>query len=473
MRLTFNEIAEHLGLPERADGLALNCAVTDSREAAPGALFVCIPGSRVDGHDYARAAAERGASALLASRALPEAGIPVLRVDDTVRALGKIAALWRGRTKARVVGVTGTAGKTTVKEVLAQTLAVRGKTARSPLNNNNQIGMPRAMLATDGDEDFWVMEAGISHAGDMEELASVLRPDVGLILNVGAGHTEGLGGRGVAWHKTRMLQHLSAGGAGLVCADYPDLLREARAAGVALHCFSALNGDAEYQAAYVGPADGDDGRGVYRLRIAGHRCEVTAPFRGHYGAENVAAVAACAHLLGLTAEETARGLAQASLPQQRFREIRAGAWLCIDDTYNANPLSMRRMLDAAAERAKARPFVAVLGEMLELGDLAAAEHEALGRHLAALRPAAVFWKGGQGAAVRIGLNAGGYAGPWLPVEDAAAFVGAWEDVAAGLPGGVALFKGSRGNRLECLLEALRGALDSVPDAGTAAACPAC
>ena len=479
MRLTYNEIAAHLGLSVLEGDIALTVAVTDSREAAPGALFVCIPGSRVDGHEFVSAAVGLGASAVLASKPLPHAGVPVLLVEDTVKALGKIAALWRDKTRAKVVGVTGTAGKTTLKEVLAQVLAVRGKTAKNALNNNNQIGMPRAMLATDGDEDFWVMEAGISHEGDMEELSSVLRPNLGVILNVGAGHTEGLGKKGVAWHKSRLLTNLAPGGIGLVCADYPDLVRDARATGAELHFFSAAGRAVEYRASYAGPAPAtptaessalaattptatdapDDRRGLYHLWLDGARCVVTAPFRGEYGAENVVAVAAVAHQLGLSNAEIAQGLAQSSLPVQRFNQTRLGQWLLIDDTYNANPLSMRRMLDAAAERAAGRLFVPVLGEMLELGSQAAEEHEALGRHLADLKPAAIFWKGGHGEDIRAGLTRGGYTGPWFEVYDAAAFASEWAQLAQGAfagnkTGGVMLFKGSRGNRLECLLQTL-------------------
>ena len=474
MRLTYNEIAARLGLSALESDIALTATVTDSREAAPGALFVCIPGSRVDGHDFVPAAVELGASAVLASRALPGAGVPVLVVEDTIKALGSIAAMWRDKTTARVVGVTGTAGKTTLKEVLAQVLSVRGKTAKNALNNNNQIGMPRAMLATDGDEDFWVMEAGISHEGDMEELSSVMRPDIGLILNVGAGHTEGLGSKGVAWHKSRLLTNLAPKGIGLVCADYPELVREARATGAELHFFRATGRAVDYRASYAGPApaqvDGrddavtgidapDDRRGLYHLWLDGSRCDVTAPFRGEYGAENVIAVAAAAHLLGLSNAEIAQGLAQSELPVQRFNQTRVGKWLLIDDTYNANPLSMRRMLDAAAERAAGRLFVPVLGEMLELGPQAAAEHEALGKHLAELKPSAVFWKGGHGENIRAGLTCGGYTGPWFEVYDAAAFAAAWAELthtafAENKTGGVALFKGSRGNRLECLLQTL-------------------
>ena len=479
MRLTYNEIAAHLGLSALEGDIVLTVAVPDSREAPPGALFVCIPGSRVDGHEFVSAAVALGASAVLASKPLPLAGVPVLLVEDTVKALGKIAALWRDKTRAKVVGVTGTAGKTTLKEVLAQVLAVRGKTAKNALNNNNQIGMPRAMLATDGDEDFWVMEAGISHEGDMEELSSVLRPDLGVILNVGAGHTEGLGKKGVAWHKSRLLTNLAPGGIGLVCADYPDLVRDARATGAELHFFSATGRAVEYRASYAGPAPAtpaaesaapaattptaadapDDRRGLYHLWLDGARCVVTAPFRGEYGAENVVAVAAVAHQLGLSKAEIAQGLAQSNLPVQRFNQTRLGQWLLIDDTYNANPLSMRRMLDAAAERAAGRLFVPVLGEMLELGSQAAEEHEALGRHLADLKPAAIFWKGGHGEDIRAGLTRGGYTGPWFEVYDAAAFASEWAQLAQGAfagnkTGGVMLFKGSRGNRLECLLQTL-------------------
>lgn len=463
-------MAAHLGLTgaasPRGEALA-SCVVTDSREARPGALFVCVPGERVDGHDFAAGAVERGAAAVLASRPLPDVGVPVLLVEDTVRALGRLASLWRDRTRARVVCVTGTAGKTTLKEALAQVLSVRGKTARTAKNHNNQIGMPCAVLNTDGDEDFWVMEAGISHAGDMDELASVLRPDMGLILNVGPGHTEGLGRMGVAWHKARLLAYLAEGGCGLVSADYPELTREVAALGAKLHFFSAVDERAAYHAAWLkdesagGRAgEGAPARGRYRLWLHGETCDVLAPFQGAYGAENSIAVAAAAHLLGLSTAEIAEGLASARLPLQRFNRCRLGLWEVIDDTYNANPLSMRRMLDAAAGQARGRAFVPVLGEMGELGAVAEHMHEELGRHLAELAPAAVFWKGGQADAVCAGLKRGGYGGPWLTVDGPEAFMAAWKELArhgllAKERGGLLLFKGSRFNRLETLLTAFR------------------
>ena len=184
-----------------------------------------------------------------------------------------------------------------------------------------------------------------------------------------------------------------------------------------------------------------------------------APFRGSYGAENCIAVAAVASLLGLTPETIARGLAGAELPAQRFVRKQAGPWQIIDDTYNANPLSMLRMLDAAAELARGESrgcFIAVLGEMRELGELAVREHERLGRHLAEVRPAAVFWKGGQADAVRAGLEQGGYAGLFCIPADAGEFCARLQETAAGAAhGGLVLFKGSRSNALEEWVTALQ------------------
>ncbi|MDR3357824.1 MAG: UDP-N-acetylmuramoyl-tripeptide--D-alanyl-D-alanine ligase [Desulfovibrio sp.] len=456
MRLKYHEAAAWLGLAPRCGDRLLTSVATDSREVKPGALFVCIRGEHADGHDFVRQAEEAGAAAVLASRALPRTKAPVLRVRDTIRALGRLAAYWRRSARAKVTGVTGTAGKTTLKELLAQLLAVRGKTARNALNFNNQIGMPRAVLTTDGDEDFWVMEAGISREGDMEELGEILRPDMGLILNAGMGHTERLGAGGVAAHKAALLRCLAPGGCGLISADYPDLVREAAATGATLHFFSAGDASVKYYAVYEGPAprhDGPDGvSGRYRLCLDGEWTSVVAPFRGEFGAENCIAAAAAAHLMGLSGDEIAAGFRRAAMPARRFSRKHFGGWDVIDDTYNANPLSMRRMLDAASELAEGRAFVPVLGEMLELGDAAASEHEKLGLHLAKLAPAGVLWKGGHAPDILSGLKKSGYAGPFAVIGERGNFIAAVQgllhDKNPDGRGGVILFKGSRRNRLE-------------------------
>lgn len=465
MRLKLSELAAAAGCvlaPE--DDRDMTAVATDSRAVRPGTLFVCLAGEHVDGHDYALKAQEAGATAILGTRA-PQAmpaglQVPYLRAEDAVKALGRMAALWRDRCAGvKVIAVTGTAGKTTVKELLAQTLALAGKTARNAANLNNQIGLPLSLLAADGDEAFWVMEVGISHEGDMDELGEIVRPDMALILNAGAGHTEGLGARGVAWHKARLLHYVPRDGVCLISADYPDLVREARAVRGDLLYFTAEGRPLRFG----GTSAGSEGeRGRYRLNLDGRACDVLAPFRGGYGAENCIAVAAAATLLGLAPETIVRGLSGAELPAQRFVRKQVGPWRVIDDTYNANPLSMRRMLDAAAELAggEGGSFIAVLGEMRELGDLAAPEHERLGRHLAELRPDAIFWKGGQAEAVRAGLERGGYAGPFHAPADAGEFCALLGNMGKGTGrGGLVLFKGSRGNALEEWLSALQDAAE--------------
>ena len=459
MRMNLLDIIRLLGIvcvgmtPDQALSSPTGAAV-DSRAVKEGDLFFCLPGERADGHDFAWAAVRQGALAVIGTRDPfdgAEDTVPVLVVRDVAEALGAIASAHRDTARGTVVGVTGTSGKTSVKETLAAVLAVAGETAKNPVNLNNQIGLPLSMLNAPWDAAYWVMEAGINRPDDMDELGTMLRPDIALILNAGAGHVEGLGDKGVAHYKARLLAHLAPNGQGVVSADYPDLVREAAVHAAHITHFSAENPDEVYYAAY----DGAEGlaRGRFTLFLDGETVEVSAPFLGSYGAENVAAVGAVAHILGLTASEIAKGFAAAALPAQRFTLRETGNFLVIDDSYNANPLSMNRMLTAAADMARARgeDLVLVLGEMGELGPESRGYHVALGQEAAALSPRAVIWKGGQGDAVGKGLSEAGYAGFFTQVADAASFTTA---LPLAVPGsGVVLFKGSRSNKLEELVAA--------------------
>jgi len=453
MRLSCEVVCQKVGARWDASfaGVELTGASIDSRELKAGQLFVCIPGKRVDGHEFAGNALDAGAGAILAQR-MPEnlpAGAPVLLVPDTVRALGQIAAHWRQLCSAKVIGVTGTAGKTTVKEILAQLLSRRGATAQNFLNFNNQIGLPLSILNTTGTEAFWVMEAGISQPQDMDELGAILRPDLAVIVNAGTGHAEGLGSRKVPYYKAQLLKYVSRSGLGLINADYPELVRECRSVCSNLSYFSADGKQVAYRAAYSGPAEGS--RGLYRLWLDGASLDVEAPFRGRYGAENLIAVAAAADLLGMSHADIVESFADACLPIQRFTHRAAGSWLIIDDSYNANPLSCHRMLEAAVETAQGCPLVCVMGEMGDLGQVAEEEHEQLGRFLAVAQPRAIFWKGGHSAAVLSGLEREKYSGTFISVESPEEFLRAFERLH--LVGGIALFKGSRFNRLEKFVQA--------------------
>ena len=445
-------------------------AQIDSRLIAPKQLFFCLKGENADGHDFAAAAARAGASAVIAERppfAPSDTKAPVFLVPDVAAALARLGRAGRARMSGKVVGVTGSAGKTSVKEVLARVLAVRGQTARNHMNLNNNIGLPLSMLNASAEAVFWVLEAGISEPGDMDELGAILRPDFGLVLNAGAAHTQGLGDKGTAHYKAKLLRYMRPGGQAFVCADYPDLVREARlltpvlaTRSVELHFFSASGQEAMCKARYLGGVSST--RGLFLVQIDGKELRAVAPFRGVYGAENIAACVAVAYRAGLTFEEIAKGLETAELPAQRFSQQRRGECLIIDDTYNANPLSTGRMVEAAAGLAEEehKPLLLVMGEMLELGDVAEESHEHLGEQMAQVGPKAVFWKGGMVDAVRRGLARGGYAGAFYPVGGGQEFSALLDEIP--VSPGVILFKGSRSNKLERLVAVL---CDALPEAG--------
>ncbi len=462
---------------------------TDSRMVRPGDLFVCIPGERFDGHQFACEAVRKGAVAVLGSQppgmGCPggeEMGAPYLMAVDTTVALGKLARRHREDAAAKVVAITGTAGKTTCKEMLSQVLGRVGVTCKNHLNLNNRLGLPRSILEADLDAAFWVMEAGINMRGEMDELARAVAPDLAIVLNVGAGHLEGLGDvRGVAYEKTRLLTHLHEGGRALVNLDYPELVEEAFATGAPVVGFSAKpSGDggaaapdnARGMARYHGSFLGADGQGLsrFRLRLDKDIIETSLPLPGELLVENITAVAGAAHLLGLPVPVIEAGLAGLDLPEQRFNSKRLGGWLVVDDSYNANPLSMARSLAGARQSAGQGALVLALGEMRELGAAAETFHQELGRAVAEAAPTAVFWKGGFAEAVAAGLEEGGYEGPFERVENAETFIRAvhrlelltqGQGVGGGSDGGgdgqpaVILFKGSRSLRMDELAQAFQ------------------
>jgi UDP-N-acetylmuramoyl-tripeptide--D-alanyl-D-alanine ligase len=445
MRMTLEELLQGLGAVGDLHGM--DAAVVgriekDSRMVRRGDVFACIAGERFDGHNFAGEAVRRGAVALISQRPLAEVGgkVPVLLVRDTIRALGRLAGHWRSRTKATVVGITGSAGKTTLKEMLSCVLCVRGKTAKNFKNWNNQLGLALSILEASGDEDFWVMEAGISIPGDMDELGAMLRPDLAVIPNIGPAHLERLGTiEGVAREKTRLLAHLAPGGRALIGMDHPPLFEHA----VALHPqavgFSTELKQGRFHGGYRGSCG--NGRGAFALELDGERLEIELPFWGAHMGENVLAAAAAAKLLGLGIKEIASGLARCTLPEQRFQVLSQGAWTLIDDTYNANPLSMRCSITSAREFDPQAPLVLVIGEMAELGERSAAEHKALGGFIAGTGCRLVLYAGRHGEEVLEGLAGSGWGGEFRVVESANTALEVLREKGNG--GGTILFKGSR------------------------------
>ncbi len=451
MRLRLLEIASSMGaIGDVTDDMDRDvlCVQTDSRIVRPGDLFVCIAGKNMDGHCFAAEAARKGACAIVAHTPLPEIPqhIPVLLVRDTLDALGRLALYWRTQTKATVIGVTGSAGKTTVKEMLASLLGLEGETSKNFKNWNNQLGLPLSMLACSGDERFWVMELGISRPGDMEELGAILRPDHVLITNAGPCHLQGLDDvRGVARAKATLLAYMAPGGTAVVSRDYPELVDEVGARAKHPVFFSTHEPSSDFFAAYQGTDD--HGMGCFRLILDGESYELSLPMHGREMAENSIAVAAMANKVGLATETVLNGLGAHVPVAQRFSVTTRGSWTVIDDTYNANPLSMQRAIERAGELHPGQPLVMVLGEMMELGNYAEKGHADMGAWVGQSACSLLFFAGRHADDVSTGL--GDWDGRFIPLDAPDAF----RAHAHLLPsGGTILFKGSRSCRMERYLD---------------------
>lgn len=453
MRLTVSEIMA--ATQAKGDARAyLDAVVTsvtaDSRAVPAGSLFCCLPGSRADGHDFAAQAASDGAAAVLAAREMPEiTAAPVLVVEDVLKAMGLLARFWRRRTRATVAALSGSAGKTTAKELLASIAEQLAPSIKNPGNYNNQLGLPLSMLAASDSHRLWVLELGISRVGDMEELGAICEPDLAVVHNIGPAHLEGLGDMaGVGRAKAALFGFVREGGACLANADYPELWSAAQAVRADVVAMSTKDSSAPFFCRFQGCRP--DGRGIYHLVLQGEAMDVVLPCRGEHLAENVLAAAAAANVLGATPEQIAAGLAGAEIPSRRFDVSEEQGFTVIDDTYNANPLSMKAAIESARAIAGEKPLTLVLGEMGELGPEADLAHEDLGECIARGGCEVIFFKGPKGAHVERGLRSAGYSGRFHQVETPEDFAARMDELREG--GGTFLFKGSRSQRMEDFLE---------------------
>lgn len=441
MKMRLQEIAQAMGIcSDVRDEAPVTRVAIDSRTVGPGDVFFCIVGERLDGHQFAAEAVARGARAVVAGRPL-DFSVPVMVVRDTTVALGRLARAWRERARGRVVGVTGSAGKTTVKEMLAGVLGRAGVVGKNFRNLNNQIGLPLSILEFCGEEDFWVLEVGVSRPGDMAELGQILAPDAAVLLNVGPCHLEGLHSLdGVAREKSVLVDFVRPEGMVVVNADYPAFLERCAHRVAKTVRFSGTGGDGEY-ACLDRVADGAVFH--YRMRCPEGEHVLSVPVQVHVP-ENVAAVMALAMEWGLTPDMIVSGLGGYTPVSQRFSVSRVGSWILIDDTYNANPVSMARSIDEARRLAAGRRLVLVLADMRELGTDSAVEHARLGQLVARSGCTHCFFSGDHGEDVRAGLE--GYRGLFLSVSNA-------EEIVPHIASlrheqGVMLFKGSRSCKME-------------------------
>ncbi|XPV76816.1 MAG: UDP-N-acetylmuramoyl-tripeptide--D-alanyl-D-alanine ligase [Desulfovibrio sp.] len=455
MKLTLHDLELSLSgqsVIPNAENIPLNAARTDSREVQKGDVFFCIKGERVDGHDYAAKAAANGAAVIVAQKNV-ECSAPVVVVEDAVKALGLLAAEARKRFSGKFIAITGTAGKTTVKEMLERTLRSRFSIARNPRNLNNQIGLPLSILAASGDEHIWLMELGISQPHDMNELGAIAMPDIAIIHNVGAGHLEGLGSiKGVALAKASLLKYLQPDGQAFVNQDYKDLFMEARKNTMSVIPFSTQDETVSYFCSFNGHAEScntPEPSGSYTLRTPQFHTGSILPYCGSQFAENIAAVLAVSTALGLSEKEIICGLEKSGCEIQRFQAEKIGQFTLIDDTYNANPLSMSGAIRSARSIAGEGQLIVVAGEMRELGSETLSAHKELGE-FANSQNAVLIFEGESANAVKAGF---GNSENFFSIDSAEGLKKALSTMQ--LLNGCVLVKGSRSMKMERYLPILR------------------
>ena len=433
----------------------------DSRIIRASEVFVAIEGPRFDGHDFIDAVTEKGVGCLvvcrdkadrIAARRFEEQGVCAVAVGDTVKALGAMAAFRRRQADIPVIAITGSTGKTTTREMTTAICRMEFETLATSGNFNNEIGLPLTLFNLSPEHRVAVLELGMNHPGEIRRLSAICSPDIGVITNIGPAHLEGLKDvDSVALAKGELLENIRPEGAAVLNADdaYFEKLKEMAKTRTVMY---GMGGDAMVRAERIERS----GDGVaFSLVMPEDRIEIKLNVYGAFMVQNALAAAAAAHLLGIGPAAVKAGLESfcAVEGRMRIRETSGGVHV-IDDTYNANPMSMSAAIHALAGFTGKKRGVLVAGDMLELGEKSAHYHEQIGNIAARAGISRLYLTGGYAARVAFGAKAAG-----MSVSDI--FVGTKTDIINDLagwlePGDWVLVKGSRSTGMEDVVARLTG-----------------
>lgn len=447
IRTTLSQAAQWCIGELLGDDREFHGVTSDSRAVEPGNLFIALRGPNHDGHDHIRAAFEAGAVAALVEHGVAATGAQI-RVQDTRLALGRLAAGWRTHLGTQLVAITGSNGKTTVKEMTAAILATRGSVLATEGNLNNDIGAPLTLLRLTPEHHFAVIEMGANHPGEIAYLARIATPDVGVVTNVGPAHLEGFGSlQGVAEAKGELYLGLGEAAIAVINRDEPFAELWSGRLGKHPHVDFSLNATATLRADWQ---ELNEGGSELKLHYGAQLLELRIHLPGRHNAANALAAAAVAYALGVPGEAVVAGLEGMHAVRGRLQPRRtpAGA-LVIDDSYNANPASTRAAIDVLA--ARPGPRLLALGDMGELGSDARALHAEIGAYARAAGIDALYTVGSLSRATSEAYGSGAQ-----HLESIGALVEVLAQKLNNDNKATLLVKGSRSARMERLVDALCG-----------------
>ena len=433
---------------------------TDSRKVEPGDLFLALTGDRLDGHVFVHEALKKGAAGLIVSKMQEIPGsVPVVLVEDTLKALGDLAGYRRSQMHAlKVLGVTGSSGKTTVKEMAAAILGQGNRVLKTMGNFNNLVGLPLSLLSVSYCHDFAVLEMGMNRSGEIARLTRIAEPDVSCIVNVQDAHLTGLGDiQGVAKAKGELFQGSKSWGILVINIDDKRIRSLARSCGQEKITFGR-NRKADVRATHLHSL-GEKGM-AFTLHIHGEKTRVKTKGLGKHNVMNCLAAAAMAVGVGMNIHEISEGLSlfKPFDKRQQVKDLPGGLKL-LDDCYNANPASMEAAIETLKTLGHGQKTAAILGDMLELGDQAESAHRLIGESVVCHKIDYLLTVGDFGQEVVQGAIDSGMARKraknFASKEDLSNYLHKLEDKGELLPGDWILVKGSRGIRMETIISELK------------------
>ena len=448
--LPLSRIAEFGGgtISSGNPGVTIARISTDSRTLQPGDLFVPIRGDNFDGHAFVEQAAQRGATGALVEHSwtgnVPEP-FALIRVADTLVGYQQIAANYRKMLGLKVIAITGSNGKTSTKDFVAAALGRRFRVTKTQGNFNNHVGLPRTILDATSEHDIGVWELGMNHPGEIAALAKIAAPDVGIITNIGIAHIEFMGSQeAIAQEKGSLAEAIGADGTVILNADDPFSESIGKRTRAKVMLAGIRNGSVRAED-IAQSASGSE----FTILERAHRCRAQLPVPGLHMVQNAILAVAAARVFASSLEEAAAGLASAPLTKARLQLRDVNGVQFLDDSYNANPDSMKAALRTLVELETEGRRVAVLGHMGELGSQSEAGHTEVGQTAATLGIDQLITVGEQGAAISRAASAAGLENSVNVATHAEAADLLVEQVN---PGDLILLKGSRSARMERVLE---------------------